>query len=113
MNPQMNPQLAHAQQFDPSVAPKRSNSGREILYIQNQRIVGSNQHLSNQHLNDFVPQQQHNPSMLGQHMPPEVRAALDMMRHLSYREIYHWLKIDRQHGRDLRSFSLVYPLTLL
>ena len=109
----MNPQLAHAQQFDPSVAPKRSNSGREILYIQNQRIVGSNQHLSNQHLNDFVPQQQHNnPSMLGQHMPPEVRAALDMMRHLSYREIYHWLKIDRQHGKVLHFCLEGYLLTL-
>jgi len=83
----MNPQLGS---FDPSVAPKRSNSGREIIYVQNQRIIGSTQTVG-----DFV-----GPShgLAQQTIPDEVANAFAALRGYSYRELYHWLKIDRQDG---------------
>jgi hypothetical protein len=83
----MNPAMAS---FDPSVAPKRSNSGREIIYVQNQRIIGSSQTVG-----DFVSSTQ---ALAQQPIPDDVRRALDSLRAYSYRELAHWLKIDRATG---------------
>lgn len=84
----MNP---HMSTFDPSVAPKRSNSGREIIYVQNQRIIGSSQTVA-----DYVSPSAH--ALAQQTMPDDVAQAFAALRGYSYRELYHWLKIDRQDG---------------
>lgn len=87
----MNPHLGA---FDPSVAPKRSNSGREIIYVQNQRIIGSSQTVG-----DYVSPSAH--ALAQQTMPDDVAQAFAALKGYSYRELYHWLKIDRQDGRPL------------
>ena len=84
----MNPVMAS---FDPSVAPKRSNSGREIIYVQNQRIIGSS-HI----VGDFITSS--TQTLAQQTIPDDVRRALDSLRTYSYRELSHWLKIDRAGG---------------
>jgi len=81
----------HLGSFDPTVAPKRSNSGREIIYVQNQRIIGSSQTVG-----DFVGPSAH--ALAQQTIPDDVANAFAALRGYSYRELYHWLKIDRQDG---------------
>lgn len=81
--------------YDPHVAPKRSNSGREIIYVQNQRIIGSQQQV-----HDFSPHS--SLSIANQGIPADVAEAFDRLRGYSYRELYHWLKLDRQHGKCRR-----------
>jgi len=84
--------------FDPSVAPKRSNSGREIIYVQNQRIIGSAQTVG-----DFVTSS--SQALAQQTMPEDIRTALDSLRAYTYRELSHWLKIDRAGGMFARARS--------
>ena len=91
----MNPIMAS---FDPSVAPKRSNSGREIIYVQNQRIIGSSHTVG-----DFVTSS--TQALAQQTIPDDVRRALDSLRAYSYRELSHWLKIDRAGGMSLRNMA--------
>ena len=79
--------------FESHVAPKRSNSGREIIYLQNQRVLGSQQAP-----NEFGSPLSGSPSSQG--IPADVIEAFDKLRAYSYRELYHWLKLDRQNGKS-------------
>jgi len=63
-------------------APKRSNSGREITYVFPE--AGANQ----QHYS--MP-----PEMM---IPQDVAECFHVLQKYSFRDIYRWLKIDRQHG---------------
>jgi hypothetical protein len=74
-------------------APKRSNSGREIVYVQNQRVIGNN----GLHTN-FLPQ--HNPNQLiNPAIPQDVQEVFNtILRKYSYRDVHHWLKLDRRDG---------------
>lgn len=94
----------HLGAFDPSVAPKRSNSGREIIYVQNQRIIGSSQTVG-----DYVSPSAH--ALAQQTMPDDVAHAFATLKGYSYRELYHWLKIDRQDGPSLT--QLRYKLAIV
>jgi hypothetical protein len=77
----------------PNGAPKRSNSGREIVYLQNQRIMGSGQPVQTHYL------PQHNPHQLSsQAIPQDVQEVFSMLRKYSYRDLHHWLKLDRRDG---------------
>jgi hypothetical protein len=84
-----------------SQAPKRSNSGREIprqsgeiMYIQNQRLVGTNQPV-----HDVIPSQQQNV-FAHREIPQDVRDVFNtVFKKYSFRDLYHWLKIDRPHGK--------------
>jgi hypothetical protein len=74
-------------------APKRSNSGREILYIQNQRLIGSGQVVQESFLS---PPPTH---LASPQVPAEVADVFNnVLRRYSFRDIYRWLKIDRQDG---------------
>ncbi|TID25747.1 Isopentenyl-diphosphate [Venturia nashicola] len=61
-------------------APKRSNSGREITYVFPETRANL-QHYSMQ--NDLIPQ--------------DVVECFHVLRKYSFRDIYRWLKLDRQH----------------
>lgn len=63
-------------------APKRSNSGREITYVFPEN--GSNQQHYSVHNDMMIPQ--------------DVVECFHVLRKYSFRDIYRWLKIDRQHG---------------
>jgi hypothetical protein len=78
----------------PNQAPKRSNSGREIVYVQNQRILGNSQAV---HTN-FI--QQHNPNQLiSQQIPSDVLDVFNsVFRKYSFKDLNHWLKLDRREG---------------
>jgi hypothetical protein len=82
------------QSAPPNQAPKRSNSGREIVYVQNQRILGNNQPV---HTN-FVTH--HNPNQLiTAQIPHDVLDVFNtVFRKYSYKDIHHWLKLDRREG---------------
>lgn len=63
-------------------APKRSNSGREIVYV-------------------FPPagaSAMNTPTQTPEAIPPDVAQALELLRNYSFRDVYRWLKIDRQDG---------------
>jgi hypothetical protein len=75
-------------------APKRSNSGREIVYIQNQRLIGSGQSVQDSFLSP--PPQTH---MQAPTVPADVADVFNnVLRKYPFRDIYRWLKIDRQDG---------------
>lgn len=82
-------------------APKRSNSGREIVYLQNQRIMGTAQPVQSQ----FLPQ--HNPNQLtSQAIPHDVLEVFNtVFRKYPYRDLHHWLKLDRREGLYIREAS--------
>jgi hypothetical protein len=90
----MNPIMSNGS-FDPHVAPKRSNSGREIIYVQNQRVIGSHQQV-----HDYNPHS--SLSIANQGIPADVVEAFDRLRGYSYRELCHWLKLDRHNGKQWR-----------
>lgn len=63
-------------------APKRSNSGREILYV----------------FPEGGSTQQHHSMPPEMMIPHDVQEAFQVLRKYSFRDVYRWLKIDRQHG---------------
>jgi hypothetical protein len=63
-------------------APKRSNSGRQIVYVFPPTGASA--------VNTSTPP----PDT----MPPDVAQALELLRNYSFRDIYRWLKLDRQDG---------------
>jgi hypothetical protein len=86
-------------------APKRSNSGREIVYIQNQRLLGSGQPVQDSFLS---------PSPSTQMQPPSIPADVadvfnNVLRKYAFRDIYRWLKIDRQEGMCI-VFFVAWPM---
>jgi hypothetical protein len=89
--------------------PKRSNSGREIprqaaeiMYIQNSRLVGSNQPI-----HDVIPSQPQQQQVFQRDMPADVRNVFDsVFKQYSFRDLYHWLKIDRAQGKSFVSWQI-------
>jgi hypothetical protein len=69
-------------QFDAHMAPKRSNSGREIVYV--------------------FPPPNPNPaqpsSVSSDVIPADVAEVFKALKKYHFRDIYRWLKIDRQDG---------------
>jgi hypothetical protein len=82
-------------------APKRSNSGREIVYVQNQRVIGNNQPVQGH----FIPQ--HNPNQLiNQAIPSDVLEVFNtLFRRYTYKDLHHWLKLDRREGMFLNCIT--------
>jgi len=69
-------------QFDAHMAPKRSNSGREIVYVFPQR-------------NSAAP-----PTPVPTEIiPHDVAEVFQVLKKYHYRDVHRWLKIDRQDGR--------------
>ncbi|QDS73338.1 hypothetical protein FKW77_006675 [Venturia effusa] len=62
-------------------APKRSNSGREITYVFPE--TGTNQQQYSMHNDMMIPQ--------------DVADCFQVLQKYSFRDVYRWLKIDRQH----------------
>jgi hypothetical protein len=88
-------------------APKRSNSGREILYIQNQRLIGSGQSIQESYL---APPPNH---LASSQVPADVAEVFNnVLRRYSFRDIYRWLKIDRQDGMSKHCLPLPFELCL-
>lgn len=76
-------------------APKRSNSGREILYVQHNRVVGSNQPVQEAYLHQQHPAHVANEVQI----PHDVAEVFNtVLRQYSFKDIYRWLKVDRQDG---------------
>lgn len=85
-------------------APKRSNSGREIVYIQQNRLLGSGQPVQD----TFIAQQ---PLPVGSSVIPEdvLQIFNSVFRKYSYRDLHHWLKLDRQAGSYHQEICYLYP----
>lgn len=64
------------------MAPKRSNSGREIVYV-------------------FPPQPTQPPTTVpSEVIPADVAEVFQVLKKYHFRDIYRWLKIDRQDGKS-------------
>ena len=82
-------------------APKRSNSGREIMYIQNQRLIGSGQPVQDAFIS-------HQNLVASREIPHDVADVFNtVLRKYSFRDLYHWLKIDRKDGKPPSLFAAV------
>jgi hypothetical protein len=65
------------------------------MYIQNQRLLGSNQPV-----HDVIPSQQQQV-FAQREIPGDVREVFaTVFKKYSFRDLYHWLKIDRAHGKN-------------
>ncbi|KIV99215.1 uncharacterized protein PV09_09079 [Verruconis gallopava] len=76
-------------------APKRSNSGREIVYLFPNASTGGSV------VNTSPPSHEN--------MPPDVAQALELLRNYSFRDVYRWLKMDRQDEINHSSGAMHRP----
>jgi hypothetical protein len=70
---------------------KRSDS---IMYFQNNRMLGDPNHQPQEH--PMIIPQPMQPSM---QIPQDVQEAFAHLKQYSFRDVYRWLKIDRQEGK--------------
>jgi hypothetical protein len=84
---------AHTSQANGQPALKRSDS---ILYFQNNRIIGDPNHQAQEAGMILPPQAMQQPSP---QIPQDVQEAFSRLKQYTFRDLYRWLKIDRQDGK--------------